>query len=705
MNRNTSSAKTLASESAYLAFGRLAERVEADLARGHEPDLEALATEYPDLADRIPELLPSLRALYELGNETATRRPAAVPGTSHVPEPHRDTIGEFRIVRQLGRGGMGVVYEAEQPSLDRRVALKVLPLVGLLDPRQLKRFKNEARAAAMLKHEHIVSVYSVGEEQGVHYYAMELVAGQSLAQVIEEIHGQSRSVGQSAEERTDSANEQHDHADTYVPDRSTQPIGQLSTQLSKNRQQFYRSIATLGIQAAEALHYAHQEGVVHRDIKPSNLLIDNAGKLWVADFGLARVQAGDDLTMTGDVVGTLRYMSPEQLEGRVVDGRSDVYSLGLTLFEAITGRPAFDAQLRQKLTDDILNYKLPRLSAIDPRIPRDLETIISKAVAGDANGRYSSSRELAEDLRRFLEHRAIVARRSTRAQHLYRWAKRNPVVAGLSTMLAVLLIGVAITGPIVAWQLSGALTRETLLSQSKTKLADSLQLQLYDSHMNNVQEALAHGDSVTAMNLLEPYISGEGDGNDLRGFEWYYLWREAQPLVLAPVQSNRGTSFFFGRNRVACSAQGDHVAFCTWGGAVAICDPVTMEVIAARQQAHKGAAKGVEFVEDGRLLVSGGRDGAIRLWTVPLLEPVGHRDVFSADVTSLACSPSGQMLAVTGFDSEDPRRFQVHVYRTTDDGFTKGLSTLKRILAADLPAPARYLSFSARRRVACSRLL
>lgn len=326
-------------------------------------------------------------AFEELGNYFACRQrleqltsPIRDIVTSTAASPH--ILGDFRIVREIGRGGMGVVYETEQQSLRRRVALKILPFAAVLDDRRLQRFKNEALAAAQLRHPNIVSVLSVGCERGVHYYAMEYVEGQSLAEVVEELQGTSGELevntahpsGRLAATppgvrlRLAPSDEDRGDRSEYSPPRqvpcpqnpsslplspSTLNHAALSTVVATRSSPLvtcpfssgdrFRQIARLGIQAAEALHYAHEMGIVHRDIKPSNLLVDAHGHLWITDFGLATTQSDAGLTMTGDILGTLRYMSPEQAAGdRVrIDYRTDIYSLGTTLYELLAGQPAF----------------------------------------------------------------------------------------------------------------------------------------------------------------------------------------------------------------------------------------------------------------------------------------------------------------------------------------------------------------------------
>jgi serine/threonine protein kinase len=305
-----------------------------------------------------------------------------------------------------------VVYEAEQLSLGRHVALKILPMAATIDPRHLERFKNEARAAATLDHPHIVDVYGVGVERGVHYYAMRLIEGQSLAEIIGQMRASQAADaapgrGRPADEPPPSAA----LADTPPAARcpsSTLVLLRESAGRSRPPAGYYRAVAQLAVHVAEALDHAHQQGVVHRDIKPSNLLIDAQGKVWVADFGLARTAAEVSLTRTGDLVGTLRYMSPEQaLAKRVpIDHRCDIYSLGATLYELLTLRPVFEGEERQELMRQIAFEEPQPPRKLDRHIPPDLETIILKTLEKNPADRYATAQELADDLRRYLDEPA-----------------------------------------------------------------------------------------------------------------------------------------------------------------------------------------------------------------------------------------------------------------------------------------------------------
>jgi serine/threonine protein kinase len=368
------------SPSVEALVGQIAEEFIEQVNRGEQPDIEEYAGRYPAIAAVLRQVLAALQIIRvptrDLAGDDSASMGAQVTGC----------LGDFRIFQEIGRGGMGIVYEAEQISLGRRVALKVLPFAAALDPRQLQRFKNEAQAAAHLQHTHIVPVYYVGCERGAHFYAMQYVEGQTLAAVIAELRQQA------GLEKRDPSQPLSDVANELVSGRLAPPKraansdlpatpsvpgqtsaasagestlrARLCTEHSTKSTMYIRTIVNLALQAAEALEYAHHEGVVHRDIKPANLLVDRKGHLWIADFGLAHCQSQAGLTMTGDLVGTLRYMSPEQaLAKRVlVDHRTDIYSLGVTLYELLTLEAAFPGRDREELRR--------RIAFEEPQTPR-----------------------------------------------------------------------------------------------------------------------------------------------------------------------------------------------------------------------------------------------------------------------------------------------------------------------------------------------
>jgi serine/threonine protein kinase/Tfp pilus assembly protein PilF len=420
----------------------------ADVEAGRHVDAGALVAAHPEIADRLRRCLDSLGVI-EAAASTTRHVTDATPST-------RPTLGDYRIVREVGRGGMGVVYEAEQLSLCRRVALKVLPFAAALDPPRLARFKLEAQAAAQLHHTNIVPVYSVGVERGVHYYAMQFIEGRSLAEVICDLRGPQAEADTVARDLTEG--------------HSTQPSPAASARLSPSPtrgRDLVRTAAGLAIQAALALEHAHRSGVLHRDIKPANLLIDHSGRLWVTDFGLARLGDEANLTLSGDVLGTLRYMSPERASGSRLgyDQRADVYSLGVTLYELLTLCPAFDGQDRAQLLRRVANEEPRPPRALAPAIPADLETILLKAIAKEPASRYATAQEFADDLSRFLEHRPIRARRPSLLERAAKWSRRHAGATGAAA--AVLLLSVA--GLLTALALIGRERDEALRQQAQAQ--------------------------------------------------------------------------------------------------------------------------------------------------------------------------------------------------------------------------------------------
>jgi serine/threonine protein kinase len=419
----------------------------AAIEAGQSEDPDRLLAEHPAIAEELRGHLEIMRLARRLEADLGPGPGASDRGDDLLG------LGDYRIVRELGRGGMGVVYEAEQVSLGRRVALKVLPTLAALVPRRLQRFRVEAQAAAHLHHPHIVPVFAVGCERGVHYYAMQLIEGRTLAAIIREqrsvVDGEAETAewGAAAADsfRTGPVKPGTGSAPAADPGPgSNSPRDGASstsaTGLSDRGRLRFRAVARLGMQAAGALDHAHGLGILHRDIKPANLMVDGRGDVWITDFGLARLQGDSDLTQTGDLLGTLRYMSPEQATARqvVVDHRTDIYSLGVTLYELLTSRPAFDGGERQELLRRVATEEPTPPRRLDPTIPRDLETIVLKAMAKEPDGRYASAQELAEDLGRFLDDTPIRARRPGPLERLSRWSRRHrPAVASAVTALVV----------------------------------------------------------------------------------------------------------------------------------------------------------------------------------------------------------------------------------------------------------------------------
>jgi serine/threonine protein kinase/WD40 repeat protein len=433
---------------------RLAEVLDAYLAAQEgdaPPDVDEFLARYPDLADELRECLASLAFIRRAGNLSVAGEAAAEGQTAG------GVLGDFRILREVGKGGIGLVYEAEQISLRRRVALKVLPFAATMDPRHLQRFHNEAQAAACLHHTNIVPVHFVGCERGVHFYAMQFIDGQPLSDLIRQLRGLEQKAPTPGMEQTLPYQPAEGAVSTPLPAAEVTPL----TGEGRRGRDYFRKVAELGIQAAEALDYAHQLGIVHRDIKPGNLLLDGRGRLWVTDFGLAQMQQSEaNLTVTGQALGTPRYMSPEQALGtprymspeqalakRVpIDHRTDVYSLGATLYELLTLQPAFPSEDRQELLRQVASDDPTRPRRLERAIPAELEIIVLKAMEKLPQDRYATAQELADDLRRWLEDRPIQARRPTWRQVAAKWARRHKAAvraALVSLILAVALLGVS----------------------------------------------------------------------------------------------------------------------------------------------------------------------------------------------------------------------------------------------------------------------
>jgi len=457
-------------------LARLAEEFVERHRRGEQPAISEYIERHPDLAADIRDLFPALIQVEQLkpvaGDLTGAFVPVNGSADGHTPEH----LGEYRILREVGHGGMGVVYEAEQESLGRHVALKVLPRQALLKATYLERFRREAKAAAKLHHTNIVPVFGVGEHDGTHYFAMQFIRGEGLDKVLRDLRRLRAAPG---EPTADSCGAAASVAHSLLTGRFAAPAaapaeeppaapassaltaadgahGSSTLSAGGPEAGYYRGIGRVAVQVADALAYAHRQGILHRDIKPSNLLLDLQGTVWITDFGLAKAEGADDLTQTGDIVGTVRFMAPERFDGRSLP-QSDVYALGATLYELLTLRPAFDDMNKARLVNQVLHELPVPPRKIDPRIPRDLETVVLKCLAKDPADRYASADVLAEDLRRFLADRPILARRSTWRERTWRWCRRNPVVATLTAAVLLLVTVTAVGGVAMSLRLNDAL--------------------------------------------------------------------------------------------------------------------------------------------------------------------------------------------------------------------------------------------------------
>lgn len=382
------------------------------------------------------------------------------------------SIPGFQVVREIGRGGMGIVYEAEQLALGRRVALKILPMSSADSEQAVQRFRREAQAAAAMHHTNIVPVFEVGSHQKQHYYAMQFIVGEGLDRVISQLktlrnsdragellnpeadatqaqfstvtqfyYGESTPVDNPEDKNTVPQNfETQSQAEIPSLSLSTNPENEETTNSQRQKgiprinttrasRSYFRNVAKLGVEIASALQHSHQRGIIHRDIKPSNILLDREQRPWVADFGLAKA-LDTNLTRSGSIVGTIRYMAPERFRGEC-DATSDIYALGATLYELLTLQPLFDTEDQLQLIEKIKHQQPTRPSLHDRSIPKDLETIVVKCLAKDPSRRYSSGAQLGDDLTRFLDGRPILARRVGPLERFGMWTRANPAWASL----------------------------------------------------------------------------------------------------------------------------------------------------------------------------------------------------------------------------------------------------------------------------------
>ena len=464
----------------------LAEEFVDRLRRGEHPSVSDYAAAHPNHAAQLRELLPAVAQMECL--KRFRRATGSGGDTPQLP----DRFGDFRIVRELGRGGMGVVFEAVQESLVRPVALKVLSTHSQFDAVRHERFIREAHAAARLHHTNIVPVFGVGEQDGIPYYVMQLIRGQGLNVVAQRWR---RDQGQGEEAVNISTPLAAELGSAHTPLTVAAPNSVRTSALkpgyepdSPTKYGNWRFVAEVGLQSAEALHYAHKQGVLHRDIKPANLLLDSANRVWITDFGLAKLIDLNGITASGDILGTLQYLAPECLSGDS-DPRSDVYGVGATLYELLTLIPPYPADTPARLLKQVADTDPVPPRQINADIPLDLETIVLKAMAREPDHRYVSARELARDLQAFLDDRPIKARRQSWTSRMWRWCRKNRAITTLSgTALAALLLA-AVGGWVGFAQENRALEAEKKgreeaekakldAVQASDKLAANLQLSL-----------------------------------------------------------------------------------------------------------------------------------------------------------------------------------------------------------------------------------
>jgi eukaryotic-like serine/threonine-protein kinase len=510
--------------------------------------------------------------------ETAQEHPpasGASGGTASAATRLR-YFGDYELLEEIARGGMGVLFKARQVSLNRLVALKLISAGTLATPELVKRFKAEAEAAASLAHTNVVPIYEIGEHEGQHYFSMGLIEGPNLREALARQSNRS-SVSSGQSERN--------------PERWP-----LSS--------WVKLVSTI----ARAVHYAHQRGVLHRDIKPSNILLNSAGEPHLTDFGLAKlVQKESTLTHTNAVMGTPAYMSPEQARGETKDvtTAADVYGLGAALYETLTGSPPFAGGTSLETIRQVLEKEPRRPSIFNPKVDRDLETICLKCLEKEPNRRYSSAEAFANDLDHWLRSEPIAARPAGNYERVKKWVRRRPAIAGLGALSLVSLLALAIGSPIAALRIASAKHAEgeerKIAVRAKNQAvgaANELRRTLYASEMNIAYQTWQSGDTERARTFLARQRPPPGEA-DLRGWEWRYLWGQSRLKELKRLT----TASTYGFWSCAFSPDGQLAAGGTVDGQVVLWDPRTGRTVAeVGEPGRLDTVDSLAFTRDGSSL-------------------------------------------------------------------------------------------------------
>jgi len=563
--------------------------------------VEQFVEEHDAWAEQLTALLPMLLQLEAVAQDVAPLRPVAGVAAGR-------RLGQYRLVREVGRGGMGIVFEADDEKLGRRVALKLLPPQAGLDGQLLERFEREASAAARLSHSCIVPVYGVGEADGLHYFAMEFVDGETLDAVLDRV----RDVGVGSEGTRPFESYTVSNADT----------GDSSSTAGGGARDYFRSAARLALEAAQALDHAHQQGVIHRDIKPGNLMVSCDGELRITDFGLCHAEGARNLTQTHDVLGTLRYMAPEQLKGDM-DARSDVCSLGLVLYEMLTLHPARPAPDRFGLAREVAEGRILPPRRLDRRIPKDLETIVLKATESDPDLRYASAAAMARDLGAFLEGRPIQARRPSFTYLVGLAVRRNPTAA----TAWLVLVAAIVAG---SFFYTASQRRWAADERRQRELADR---RGYAASIAAAQGAVRAGWTDAARHHLATCPPA------LRGWEWDYLQktldRSARTLDVSDTDVWDA----------AIDPSGDVLAVSDAAGRVALFQWPSGEAL--RVLEHPKRVRGVRFL-DARHLLTCCDDGRLRIWDIAAASIRTQVTAHEKQITGMALhAPSGTLVTAS----------------------------------------------------------
>ena len=525
--------------------------------------------EHPEKAH---EILEQLEAFLGIDTESRSSEPLG-------------TLGDYTLRRQIGRGGMGIVYEAWENSMDRAVALKILPAAVAVDDRAFQRFMQEAKTAGKLGHQNIVPVYSTGIKDGTPWFSMELVAGETLAQFLA--------------------------STSDAEPETTTPFGK------KNDIAYFGNLGRAFAATADGLQHAHSKGVTHRDIKPSNLILDQDGRLRILDFGLARLEGQESLTLSGDFVGTPLYMSPEQARRKriSIDHRTDIYSLGATLYQTLTGQPPFQGKDHHDTLSQIIERDPRPPSQYVERIPGDLETIVLQCLRKDPGDRYGTAEALAQDLRRFVRGETIEARPASRQERLGRFLFRHRKAAGvLSVMLAATLA--LFVGSFLAISNAYQLVKTERLEVDKQR--DRLARLLYTSDIRLAQQDWQQGNYDRCVELLERHQPTKGEA-DLRGWEWHYLRALTEGASHREIRFDDGAAM-----ALAWSPVGDRIAIGCASGVLRVFDTWSGDSVGSFRVGAE-PVRATAWHRESDSLIASTEEGIIRAWRVSPPTELFHR--------------------------------------------------------------------------------
>jgi WD40 repeat protein/serine/threonine protein kinase len=621
---------------------------------GEKVEVTQIVGDHPDLA---PELEKALRAISEFKSAIKTDL------------PHR-TIGDYQILREIGRGGMGVVYEGLQVSLNRRVAIKLLPPELLSNPRAVARILHEAKVAASLKHPGICTVHDAGIEDGVPYIAMQFIEGETLASRLSTAMatGIPLPVGTTTHllSMFDAQESKAKDAGTEVPVKVPQ------------KEEILRILEIME-RTARALHAAHEAGFVHRDIKPGNIMVDRSGEPVILDFGLAQdTEGGKRLSVSGELLGTPAYMSPEQIAaGRIqVDRRTDVYSLGVTLYEALTYRLPFDAPTREGIFKKILGGEPPDPRALNRNVSKDLKVVLETALEKDLDRRYGTALDFAEDLRRVKGYEPIRARPAGPILKFRRWAQRNPVVA-TATLAAFLILVIGLTISLVLLDRVKAERdgKEAALDREKGRRLTTSALYLLPTNpelslLLAIEGAKRCPDPEANSALLE-ILSGRQEQKVLVGHRGSVESVEFSPdgkklLTTADDKTARVWDATTGEQLLVLGGQGSEVnsaAFSPDGrligaalndGTARIWDAFTGQEV-MRLDGNEGFLKGFKFSRDGLRVLTTGKEGKAKIWDARTGKELFTLNHGAKVEISAAFSPDGTQVVTASEDSSAAR--------------------------------------------------